>query len=432
MPKNVLQDVMPPKRRSIRDIPLSGNRKVHEDSSGHLSNFSGPIEGIRSSKKPGNFFKIKWWLVVIVILIASFTVFTIFFSGAKIVLVPKQEVIDFEANLVGVREDSNSELEGVPYSILKISSDGFRATSNVTEKEVEKKASGEITIFNEYSSSSERLIINTRFETPDGKIYRTPKSVTVPGKTTRDGKVIPGSVTITVYADSSGEAYNIGLVDFTIPGFKGTDRFSKFYARSKSPMEGGFSGVMKIVEDSELKQMKEDIHEDLKKELRDSVYSQIPEGFVLFNDGIYINFESQNNIDLGDSVQVVEKGILNAVIFDKIGLSNYLSRNVVSLTDNEVEIANIDELDFSIDKREYVNPWEDVSFDFSLGGTPNFIWVFDEQKMKEDFAGQPKKNANSLLANYDGIKEAEVTMSPFWKMNFPSDVDKIDIERVIK
>ena len=416
MPKNVLQDVMPPRKRSIRNVPLSDRKKKKSSVDENM---------ISVMRRNGGTSTTKWWLFVVVVLVGLLAVFSLFFSGAKIVLVPKQESVEFSTNLTAVREGVDSEVFGVPYRILTISNDGSKTTSNVTEKEVDKKASGQIVIFNEYDSSPLRLVKNTRFETPDGLIYRTPKSVVVPGRTSKG----PGSVTITVYADSPGEEYNIGLTDFTIPGFKGTDRFSKFYARSKTPMTGGFSGVMKIIPDDELKQMRDEIHEELARELRDSIYSQIPEDFVLYRDGIFINFEPQANIDLGDSVQVVEKGTLVAVLFDKNKLSDYVAKNVVGL-DGGVEISNIDELDFSIDNKEFVRPQEDVSFEFGLGGLANFIWVFDEEKMKQDFAGQPKKNTNFLLSNYEGIKEAEVIMKPFWKMSFPKNVDKIKIQRV--
>ncbi len=438
MPKNVLQDVMPPKKRSIRNVPLStGKKKTRGQENkasqeNRLSNFSGPIDGIKTSQSSHKSSMAKWWILIIIVLIGVLVSLSVFFSGAKIILEPKQEVAEFSTNLTGVRDGSGSEESGVAYSILTISNEGSRTTSNVTEKDVDKKASGEITVFNNSESSPLRLVKNTRFETPDGLIYRTPKSVVVPGRSTKEGKVIPGSVTITVYADSPGEEYNIGLVDFTIPGFKGTDRFSKFYARSKTSMIEGFSGVMKVVPDSELKQMREEIQADLTEELRGNVYSQIQENFVLYEGGIYIDFESQSNIDLGDSVQIVEKGVLTAVLFDKKDLSNYIAKNVINLSEGGVEILNIDELDFSIHNREYVTPWDDTSFEFRLGGLANFVWVFDEEKMKNDFAGQPKKNINSILSKYEGIKGAEVIMSPLWKMSFPKDVDKIKVERVLE
>ena len=431
MPKNVLQDVMPPKKRSIRNIPLSQNKKRAGNGKKNLSNFSGPVEGIKGVNK-NNSSKTKWWFLLIFTIIVALVGASFLFSSAEVVLTPKQEIVDLTTNLIAVKKGADSKEAGVPYRILTISNEGSQTTSNIEEKEVDKKASGQIVIFNDYNSSSQRLVKNTRFETPDGLIYRINKSVIVPGKKNKDGKIIPGSVTVTVYADSPGKEYNIGLVDFTIPGFKGTDRFSKFYARSKTSMEGGFSGVMKIVTNNELKQIRKSIQVNLEEDLKDAIYSQIPENSVLYRDGIYINFEPQENIDLGDSVQVVEKGILTAILFDKNELSNYIAKNVVNLDEGSVEISNIDELDFLIDNKDYIKPWEDSSFKFSLSGSANFVWVFDNEKIKESLAGHPKNNTSFLLSNYPGIEEAVVTISPFWKRNFPKDTNKIKVKRALK
>ncbi|MBU4480273.1 hypothetical protein KKG48_02425 [Patescibacteria group bacterium] len=432
MPKNILQDVMPPTKKTIRDIPLPNNRKKAENKKENekehgLSDFPGPIEDIRPPKKGAS--KTKWWFLVVAVFVAVYFFLAFVFSGAEIILVPKQEKVDLELNLTAVRDDIKSNEEGIPFKTILIEGEDSRSTSNVTEKEVDKKASGEIIVFNDYSSSPERLVINTRFETLDGLIYRIPKSTVIPGRTTVNGKTTPGSITVTVYADSPGEDYNIGLVDFTIPGFKGTDRFSKYYARSKTEMTGGYSGIMKVVEDNELEKMRNDINVDLEKELKSKVYSQVPEGYVLYEDGIFVDFQHQPNLDLGDSVQVVEKGILRAVLFDKSNLSNFIAENLIAgLGEGIVEISNLEDLIFKIDNKENIKPWEDNQFTFSLSGSAQFVWTFDEEKMKADFAGQSKKNTDSILSNFIGITDAEVIISPFWKSTFPENTERIKIE----
>src|SRR3989339_574806 len=399
MTKNILQDVMPPKKRSIRDIPLSRKRE-DVSSSNNLSDFSGPIEGIRSSEGMVAIARRKsrkiWWFLGVIFLVLFLFVISNIFSGAKITLVPKQEQVEFSATFTAFSSsDSDKDTEDISYNVITLEETGSMSTSNLTEKDVDKKSSGEIIIFNDDSSAPQRLVINTRFETPEGLIYRIPKSVAV-------------------------------------PGFKGTDKFSKFYARSKTAMKGGYSGIMKMVDDSELKDMKQSIHEDLVKKLKESVYAQIPGNLILYEDGIFIDFESQDNIDLGDSVQVVEKGFLRAVSFDRDSLSQYLANNILpeDMASETLEISNIEDLNFSVEEKDLVSIEDNDSFDFDISGSANFIWTFDEEKMKGDFSGQPKKNVNIILANFSGIKEAEVSISPFWKRNFPQNVDKIKIEKV--
>ena len=422
MSKNILQDVVSNRKRSIRDIPILNKKKKDRNVS--------EISNIKTMKNKKNNLKVKRGLGAIIFVVIVFLIFSTFFCGTKIILVPKQEKVDFSARLNATKDSVDVAKKGISFNILTISTEGSRTTTNFEEKDVDKKAFGQIIVFNDYDSASQRLIINTRFETSEGLIYRTPKSIIVPGRTTENGKTIPGSIMVTVYADLPGESHNIGLVDFTIPGLEGTDRFSKFYARSKTPMTGGFSGVMKMVSESNLEEMKKDIHTDLETELKNRVYLQIPEGSILYSDGVYVGFESQSDIDLGDSVQIVEKGILNAVFFEKKELSQYVADNTLSdLGETMVEILNLEDLDFNIISKENIKPWEDGNLEFDLNGLANFAWVFDDEKIKRDFAGQLKNDTNFILANYIGIKEAEVVISPFWKRSFPKDVNKIEIVR---
>lgn len=72
----------------------------------------------------------------------------------------------------------------------------------------ENKAGGEITIINNYNKN-QPLVATTRFLTPDGKLYRLEKGVTVPAN---------GKITAIVSADQEGAEYEIGSTKLTIPG----------------------------------------------------------------------------------------------------------------------------------------------------------------------------------------------------------------------
>ena len=54
---------------------------------------------------------------------------------------------------------------------------------------MERKASGQIIVYNAYNDNNQKLIKNTRFETPDGKIYRIQASIIVPGTKVEEGKI---------------------------------------------------------------------------------------------------------------------------------------------------------------------------------------------------------------------------------------------------
>ena len=152
-------------------------------------------------------------------------------------ITPKQNKTLVDAQFVAALDAGVGELT---YEIMTIEKTDSKKIVAAGREEIEEKASGKIVIFNDFNTSSQRLIKNTRFETPEGLIYRINRSIVVPGQKTEDGEKVPGSIEVTVYADEAGDKFNISLTDFTVPGFKGSPRFEKFYARSKTPMAGGF------------------------------------------------------------------------------------------------------------------------------------------------------------------------------------------------
>ena len=173
----------------------------------------------------------------------------------------------------------NADINELSYEIMTIEKTDSKKIAATGREEIEEKASGKIVIFNDFNTSSQRLIKNTRFETPEGLIYRINKSIIVPGQKTEGGKTVPGSIEATVYADEAGEKYNIGLTDFTIPGFEGSPRFDSFYARSKTEMAGGFAGERLSANPDELKKAQDELRTELKKQLMAEAFSQIPDEF---------------------------------------------------------------------------------------------------------------------------------------------------------
>ena len=111
------------------------------------------------------------------------------------------------------------------------------------------KASGIITVFNEYSSDSQRLVASTRFLSSSGKIFRAIEDIYIPGAQLNDDEIIPSSIDVEVVANYLGAEYNIGPSDFTIPGFKGTVKYAGFYGKSNTAMNGGSN---ETIEDNDL------------------------------------------------------------------------------------------------------------------------------------------------------------------------------------
>jgi len=249
------------------------------------------------------------------------------------------------------------------------------------------------------------------------------------------GVKTPGTVEVTVYADEAGESYNRGLTDFVIPGFKGAPQFENFYARSVTSMTGGFIGEQLVVEDSLLASTRQVLREEIETTLRSDIAKQTPEGFVFFDNSLFIEFETLPMGESGTDAIVSEKGILHGVLFTGIELAGYLAENTLggNYDKSPVDILNLSSLTLIPRQSEDgVNPWEESPFSFSLTGNVEIVWLYDEEQLKVDLAGRAKEAIYTILSGYPGIDRAEVIVRPFWRQSFPSEVEEISVKKIIE
>lgn len=425
MLKKSIEDIVLPKKRSIRNIKNSHTKKskpapVEEDDFDYDSVYDNNLRKKGSSR-------FALWFVAIVVVIILILAFSLLFSGAKIGITPKQSNTIVDAQFSAAIK---ADIGEVPFEIMTIEKTNSKKVAATGREEIEEKASGKIVIFNDFNSSSQRLIKNTRFETPEGLIYRINKSVVVPGQKKEGGETVPGSTEVTVYADEAGDKYNIGLTDFTIPGFEGSPRFDGFYARSKTTMTGGFVGEKLTASSEDLAKAKTEIHTELRKQLMNEASSQKPDEFYFFEDAIFVEFESKPSVEKGDEVEVVEEATMYGVLFNKKKFAGHIAENtIVAFDDEPVEISDISNLTVNVVDKADSRPWEEEEFEFTVSGSVHIIWTFDEDKLKEDLSGRAKAALPTVLSGYPSIEKAEAVLRPFWKRSFPDKVGKIKIEK---
>ena len=229
--------------------PVAPSRSRNFTMSSHTGNSSG--NGMMMGWLP--------WILGTSTVVVSVILIMNYFAGATITVIPKKLTVPMEQKISTLKQPLNGEL---PFAIMKITLEETREVPATGEKTVTSKASGKIYVYNT-QSTAQRLIKNTRFQNPTGKIYRINDSIIVPKATTKNGAIVPGSIEVTVYADEAGPDFNSDPTDFTVPGLKGSAIYEKVYARSKGPLSGGESGTIKSVSDLDLKQASEDLRVQL-------------------------------------------------------------------------------------------------------------------------------------------------------------------------
>ncbi len=419
--KNFLRDVLPKSyvRSSSKEVV---NKDSKEWGTVYHQTKEKMIEYKHTSRKG------LWVVAVLAVLFLLFALSYVF-SKAEIVIVPKTEsqeiALDMKAKISSLESDGFLKYYGASFS--KIESKEVPADGR---KQVTKKATGTITIYNAFSKDIQRLIKNTRFETKDGLIYRIDRSVDIPGMKVVNGESVFGSVEAVVYADEAGEKYNIDLADFTIPGFKSdAKRFAGFYAKSKTPMTGGYSGVTNVLSDAKQKTVKTELRANLEKSMIAEAITKVPEGKVFPSGAYTIEFESLP-IDpkSGSNVLVREKATMNVFAFEKdVWEENIVSKTIFSNSSSTARVSVSNEgLNFSWKKRPKIDSPE---IDFRLSGNALFTWVIDSEKLSMDVAGKTRKEIREeVFPNYEGLVSAEAILSPVWMIHFPDSAEKIVVK----
>lgn len=371
------------------------------------------------------------WSMAAVAVIFLFFSFSGLFAGAVVKITPARAQSIIDGQFTAYKEAKPDELQ---YDVIILSGQASMDVSATEERNVERKASGQIIIYNAYSSAPQRLITNTRFAASDGKIYRVKDSVVVPGTTVNGSETIPGSVEAAIFADEPGEKYNIGLVDFTIPGFKGDPRYEKFYARSKTEMKGGFSGTMKFPSDAEIKIAEDSLKEKVKNQIITDARAQTPGGFVLYDDGIFVTFD---NVDApetsgGSTVTITQRGTLRGVIFERKALAQFIAKkSIASFDGGDIEIRNMDQIAFAVVDRKNSKPL-DGEILVAFSGNVDAMWVLDEEGLKKNLINVRKVDFQKAISGFSHIERAEASLRPFWKRNFPDNPNRIRIEQIIE
>ena len=372
-------------------------------------------------------------VVAIFILGGGFFV-NLLMSGAKVTVNPNNRDVNVEAAFKAHKTPQTDELG---YELLSLEAEGERQVKATGEEEVSERSTGTLFIYNASGPATQRLIKNTRFESPEGLIYRIEESVAVPGGTTDDsGKIVPGVITAKVFADGTGEQYNIAPARFTVPGLKGTDQYETVYAESTDDMRGGFEGKKFIIEESELQTAQQSLHTELRDALLEELATKKPAGFVLYDDSITFAYDSLPATSYGKQLATIkERARLQVPMFKESEFAAYIAeKTIAGYEGEEVEITDPGTLRFA-----YVDPQvvtADIAplmdLEFRLSGHVQVVWLYDKAKLQSDLAGLPKTSLTTVLSGYPAIQKATAEVRPFWKQSFPSSPEEIIINQVIE
>jgi hypothetical protein len=355
----------------------------------------------------------------IVVLVVGAVLLTYVFNRATVTILPKHQNIEVNQTYTF----TTTESEGNVRFILATSTISKTKSLPLSEtKKVQSKASGKIVIYNKFDASPQKLIKNTRFESASGKIYRINESITVPGM---KGST-PGSVEATVYADSYGTEYNSAATDFTIPGFKGSPRYTAFFAHSDGPLTGGASGDVSLASLSDINAAKDELALELAQEVKTNLLKVKQDGYTGLYSAISVQYHDNEDAILqgvSSTYEVTATGYL--MLADTAELATTLAHQVRDYNGGPVKLGYADTLMYTTKDTAHLDT--DQSIDVLVAGKPQIIWTTTEDSIKKLLAGKPRSDFNAQMRTIDSIEQGEISFSPLWLSTFPTDLQKITV-----
>lgn len=360
-------------------------------------------------------------------------------SKAEIEIWPETAALNLDTKLIIDKEakEPNFLAKVIPAEVLqkeRTITETFPTSGKVLKEE---KADGIIKVYNAYSTSPQALVATTRFVSADGKVFRTPVKVTLPGGRYERGKFILGEIDIKVIGDQPGPEYNIGPSTFSIPGFAGTDKYTKFYAKSFQSMAGGLrEEVAKATkedltqaEDSLVRKAKEECKDLLKNELQSEVISS---EFNYLKDNIRTEIIERFSLaTAGEELKEFKfqvKVKCETLLFKKEDFENFAKEIASSqvaqgkklyekslTTEYSAETVNFDSGKITLSVEVSAKIYSDIN-------------IFD---FKNALRGKSLLESKIFLESQPKITKANIKLWPFWVRRVPEEINKIKFNLII-
>ena len=350
---------------------------------------------------------------------------------AEVVITPKTEAVEEEITLMADKGISKIDTtqNHLPAQLIRVDKRETKEFDATGQRQLNEKARGTIVVYNEFSSSAQGLVEKTRLVSEDGKVFRTTKTITVPGAKIQDGKIVASSLSVDVVADQAGEEYNVAAGRFTIRGFQGTPKYTAFYGISKTAMSGGAAGVARVVSQEDFDKARADVWQTLQPSLDKEFRAQIPSGLKMLEG----SFKEEGGVaesvpgvgSRADKFTLTLKGAATVLLFDEKDVLELLKKKLGGDKlngDKQLKINN-DGIVYSETQPDFTKG--QLSFRAKVSG--KIIWQVDEEAIRKEIAGKDEEAVKQIFSGHEEIDKARMSFWPFWVSAVPSSVDKIKI-----
>ena len=256
------------------------------------------------------------------------------------------------------------------------------------------------------------------------------QTIVVPGASISGGKIIPSSILADISADEPGKDFNIGPTTFSIPGFKGTDKYLAFYGKSEIDMQGGFKGKTTVVTQEDIDKAKQEINDEFLKSTEKTLREKVPSNLVVIEETFESKFETieataqaqEPTVEFSIRVVAIARTFLTRQE-DVRDLIEYYFINSTEYS-KDYELSDKRLVEYNVKEIDYEKGYVDISLNINQ----LFNRKLNVDELYNKLIGKDEVEVRKILASNEGLQEAEVGFWPLWVRKIPKDIDKLNIK----
>ncbi len=407
----------PTPEKSIRNIAAPSRRM--RDEMNDAPRYSPPMP--RAPRKPR-----RWlWAVAGIFVAVIGILLLIALRGTSVNVEPRVHTVVFdETSRFTAYPQASAGAGMLPYTTQTIELEDSEPVESTGVVHAEEKASGMITVYNDFQTTPVKLVKNTRFQTADGLIFRAQSDISVPGKS----GTTPGQVSVSVIADAVGEQYNVQPTRLNVPGLSGSPEYDKVYGQSTTAFTGGFNGDRPAISEGALAGAQTAARGRLEQKMREAISALSTGSIVTFPELAQVTYTSlPTTNEGGTSAKIHEKAVALVPLFQANDFAFAVARTV-SAEAESAKIRLVGTNDFggllvSASSTPGVDP-----ILFQLTGQAMLIWEVDAAELAQALAGRDQSAFQTIVTGFPGIQSATARIEPFWSSSFPGDANRIRIK----
>ncbi len=359
--------------------------------------------------------------IAVVVLIGIVAFFS--FSKLTVSIVPNEELVNENLIITVADENASSTAEvgntikGVVRSLIIEDEKIYDATGEEASSE---SFSGKAFLINK-NNVAQTLVVKTRLLTPDNKLFRIKKTVTIPAG---------GEVEVEVYPDQPSADMAIQPSTFTIPGLNQALQ-AKIYAESREAFS--ISGNMiKYISADDLANAKKDLSLSLMEKAKTESASRFSQyDKIIYNVDItkIITATDAKENDKKDEFKMKARGSVQVIAFSQAESMKLIQGKLkVSVPEGQV-LSGLNESSVSYSLENSDEATKTASVKAAFSGRTTFaegVEIIDRNKL----VNLSRDQINDYLKTVEGISAYKLEFSPSFISKAPSLSDRIKVEIV--